>query len=226
MHVLSSLSDLAGFPSDLKIYDESICRCWARSCSMPYCRASINERDSNANCPCMQQFKHLFLGLSHSFGCWQLQEWMKNVTAGKMSKSDKLGQVDHSTMNYPPFRRSFYIEAQELRSMTEKEVADYRMQLEDIKVRGKDVPRPRQKLESVWVEQQSHGCLEKVSLHHTNANSGSSSFISLTQPSWISIDVLLAIKSVLIMLLTHQVWLKECYDYWRSNDWLLVTACY
>lgn len=71
-----------------------------------------------------------------------LQEWMKNVTAGKMSKSDKLGQVDHSTMNYPPFRRSFYIEAQELHNMSEKEIADYRMQLEDIKVRGKDVPRP------------------------------------------------------------------------------------
>lgn len=67
---------------------------------------------------------------------------MKNVTAGKMSKSDKLGQVDHSTISYPPFRRSFYIEAQELRNMTEKQVADYRMQLEDIKVRGKDVPRP------------------------------------------------------------------------------------
>ena len=71
-----------------------------------------------------------------------LQEWVKNVTAGKLSKSDKLGQVDHSTINYPPFRRSFYIEAQEIRNMTEKQVADYRMQLEDIKVRGKNVPRP------------------------------------------------------------------------------------
>lgn len=71
-----------------------------------------------------------------------MQEWVKNVTAGKMSKSDKLGQVDHSTIDYPPFRRSFYIEAQEIRNMTEKQVADYRMQLEDIKVRGKDVPRP------------------------------------------------------------------------------------
>ena len=71
-----------------------------------------------------------------------MQEWVKNVTAGKMSKSDKLGQVDHSTITYQPFRRSFYIEAQEIRNMTEKQVAEYRMQLEDIKVRGKDVPRP------------------------------------------------------------------------------------
>lgn len=63
-----------------------------------------------------------------------VQEWAKNVTAGKMSKSDKLGQVDHSAINYPPFRRSFYIEADELKRMTEKQVADYRMQLEDVKV--------------------------------------------------------------------------------------------
>lgn len=70
------------------------------------------------------------------------QAWAKNVTAAKLSKSDKLGQVDHSTINYPVFRRNFYIEAQEIQMMTEKQVADYRLQLDDIKVRGKDVPRP------------------------------------------------------------------------------------
>ena len=64
------------------------------------------------------------------------------MTAGKMSKSDKLGQVDHSTINYPPFRRNFYMEASDLSRMSEKEVAEYRSQLDDIKVRGKDVPRP------------------------------------------------------------------------------------
>jgi ATP-dependent RNA helicase DDX46/PRP5 len=39
-----------------------------------------------------------------------LQEWAKAVTAGKLSKSDKLGVVDHATINYPPFRKNFYIE--------------------------------------------------------------------------------------------------------------------
>lgn len=71
-----------------------------------------------------------------------VQAWAKNVTSGKLSKSDKLGQVDHSTIDYPPFRRNFYIEAQEIQMMTEKQVADYRLQLDDIKVRGRDVPRP------------------------------------------------------------------------------------
>lgn len=36
--------------------------------------------------------------------------WAKAVTAGKMSKGDKLAAVDHSTIEYPPFRRNFYIE--------------------------------------------------------------------------------------------------------------------
>lgn len=36
--------------------------------------------------------------------------WAKNVTAGKLSKGDKLMAVDHATIEYPHFRRNFYIE--------------------------------------------------------------------------------------------------------------------
>ncbi len=42
--------------------------------------------------------------------------------------------VDHSTVSYPPFRRSFYTETGALARMTEEEVAAYRKELEDIKV--------------------------------------------------------------------------------------------
>lgn len=38
------------------------------------------------------------------------EEWARLVTSGKLSKGDKLAPVDHSTMNYPPFRKNFYIE--------------------------------------------------------------------------------------------------------------------
>ena len=54
--------------------------------------------------------------------------------AGKLSKGDKLGVVDHSKINYAPFRRSFYIEVPELARMSAAEVAEYRRQLDDIKV--------------------------------------------------------------------------------------------
>ena len=57
------------------------------------------------------------------------------MRAGKTSKGDKLGPVDHAKMNYRPFRRNFYIEVPELARMTEAETAQYRTQLDGIKAR-------------------------------------------------------------------------------------------
>lgn len=71
---------------------------------------------------------------SYSVRLCLLQEWAKNTMAGRMSKSDKLGAVDHSKIDYPPFRRNFYIEVQELQKMSEEDVAKYRKELDDIKV--------------------------------------------------------------------------------------------
>ena len=64
------------------------------------------------------------------------------MQAGKLSKGDKLGVVDHATIAYPPFRRSFYIEVPELARMSPAEVDAYRKGLDGIKVRGKAVPKP------------------------------------------------------------------------------------
>lgn len=69
-------------------------------------------------------------------------EWMRKLIAGKLSKGDKLVAVDHATVQYPPFRRNFYIEVPELARMTPDEVEEYRRQLDGVKVRGKDVPKP------------------------------------------------------------------------------------
>ena len=63
-----------------------------------------------------------------------MQAFIKNVTTGKLSKGDKLGQVDHATMNYPPFRRNFYIEVPELARLSDAEVTELRKQLDDVKV--------------------------------------------------------------------------------------------
>jgi hypothetical protein len=46
-----------------------------------------------------------------------------------------LEQVDHSKINYPPFRKDFYIEVPEIAKMTEEEVAAYRKSLEGIRIR-------------------------------------------------------------------------------------------
>ncbi|XP_057441816.1 DEAD-box ATP-dependent RNA helicase 42 [Lotus japonicus] len=65
-------------------------------------------------------------------------EFMKRV---KKTKVEKLSIVDHSKIDYIPFRKNFYIEVREISKMTPEEVSVYRKQLE-LKIHGKDVPKP------------------------------------------------------------------------------------
>ncbi|EON61350.1 hypothetical protein W97_00564 [Coniosporium apollinis CBS 100218] len=64
--------------------------------------------------------------------------------ASKRKKKD-IPTINHAKMNYEPFRKSFYNEPTELVDMTEEELADLRLELDGIKVRGVDVPKPIQK---------------------------------------------------------------------------------
>ncbi|KAL1193886.1 DEAD-box ATP-dependent RNA helicase 42 [Cardamine amara subsp. amara] len=66
------------------------------------------------------------------------EDFMKRV---KKTKAEKLSPVDHSKIGYEPFRKNFYIEAKEISRMTQEVVNAYRKELE-LKVHGKDVPRP------------------------------------------------------------------------------------
>ncbi|KAM1324189.1 hypothetical protein PS2_044977 [Malus domestica] len=65
-------------------------------------------------------------------------EFTKRVTKTKV---DKLSLVDHSKIDYEPFRKNFYIEVKEVSKMTPEDVGAYRKQLE-LKIHGKDVPKP------------------------------------------------------------------------------------
>lgn len=65
-------------------------------------------------------------------------EFMKRV---KKTKAEKLSIVDHSKIDYDPFRKNFYIEVKEILRMSAEEVAAYRKELE-LKLHGKDVPKP------------------------------------------------------------------------------------
>ncbi|KAL1958549.1 hypothetical protein VTO42DRAFT_4146 [Malbranchea cinnamomea] len=62
--------------------------------------------------------------------------------AAKARKKKDIPTVDHSKMNYEPFRKSFYTEPVDLAEMSEEEVAALRLELDGIKVRGVDVPKP------------------------------------------------------------------------------------
>eukprot|EP00850_Spirogloea_muscicola_P002273 SM000008S22362 [mRNA] locus=s8:1237126:1241861:- [translate_table: standard] len=66
-------------------------------------------------------------------------EFLKRV-AGR-TKADKLPAVDHSKINYEPFRKNFYIEVKEMTRWPQVEVDAYRKGLE-LKIHGKEVPKP------------------------------------------------------------------------------------
>jgi len=65
---------------------------------------------------------------------------LANASAGKVRK--ELPKVDHVVMDYPVIRKDFYVEVPEIANMTEEEVTAYRDSLENIKVKGLNVPRP------------------------------------------------------------------------------------
>ncbi|KAM3337501.1 DEAD-box ATP-dependent RNA helicase 42 [Capsicum galapagoense] len=66
------------------------------------------------------------------------EEFMKRV---KKTKVEKLSLVDHSKIDYPSFRKNFYIEVKEISRMSPEEVSAYRKEFE-LKIHGKDVPKP------------------------------------------------------------------------------------
>ena len=70
------------------------------------------------------------------------------LMAQTVGKRKDLTPVDHSTMKYPPFRKTFYIEAPAITAMSEAEVLEYRDSLDGIKIRGKKCPRPVKK----WIQ--------------------------------------------------------------------------
>ena len=64
--------------------------------------------------------------------------------ASKRKKKD-IPTVNHAKMSYEPFRKTFYHEPPELSEMTSEEVADLRLELDGINIRGVDAPKPVQK---------------------------------------------------------------------------------
>ncbi|BFZ60206.1 pre-mRNA processing RNA-helicase [Saitoella coloradoensis] len=65
--------------------------------------------------------------------------------AAKKAKKKELPNIDHSAIDYEPFRKEFYVEPAELREMTEEEVDELRLELDGIKIRGVECPKPVQK---------------------------------------------------------------------------------
>lgn len=62
--------------------------------------------------------------------------------ANKAKKKKDIPAVHHEKVEYEPFRKEFYTEPSDLAQMSDEEAASLRLELDGIKVRGVEVPKP------------------------------------------------------------------------------------
>jgi ATP-dependent RNA helicase DDX46/PRP5 len=62
--------------------------------------------------------------------------------AAKKAKKKEMATVDHSRVKYEPFRKEFYVPPPDVAAMTDEEADLLRLELDSIKIRGVDCPRP------------------------------------------------------------------------------------
>ena len=67
------------------------------------------------------------------------------LTISSKKKKKDIPTVDHAKVNYEPFQKSFYAEPSDLSKLSEEDVANIRLELDGIKVKGVDVPKPAMK---------------------------------------------------------------------------------
>lgn len=80
--------------------------------------------------------------LEDSFDEDEEQDKLISLRMKNLQNEKELAAVDHSSIDYIPFRRNFYVELQIVKDLTEEEVQALRIELEGIKVTGKNCPRP------------------------------------------------------------------------------------
>ncbi len=62
--------------------------------------------------------------------------------AAKKARKKDLAAVDHARIPYEPFRKEFYVAPPDVAEMTDEEAELLRLELDGIKIRGVDCPRP------------------------------------------------------------------------------------
>lgn len=91
-------------------------------------------------------------------------EDIKDTAANLANKHKKeLAKIDHSGIDYLPFRKDFYCEVPELAKMTSTEVDAYKVLLEGIQVKGKGCPKPIKTWAHCGVSKKEMDVLKKLS---------------------------------------------------------------
>lgn len=89
--------------------------------------------------------------------------------ASKARKKKDLPTINYAKIQLEPFRKSFYTEPAELSEMTDAELADLRLELDGIKVSGKDVPKPVQKWSHCGLDVRSSDVIRKLGYERPTA---------------------------------------------------------
>lgn len=90
-------------------------------------------------------------------------EDIKDTAANLVNKHKKeLAKIDHTEINYLPYRKNFYVEVPELAKMSATEVEEYRAELEGIKVKGKGCPKPIKTWAQCGVSKKEMDVLKKL----------------------------------------------------------------
>jgi len=81
--------------------------------------------------------------------------------AGLRNKKKELAVADHTKIYYRAFRKNFYVEVPELAKLSVEEVNACREELENIKVRGKNPPKPINQWAQCGVTKKVLDCLKR-----------------------------------------------------------------
>ncbi|CAF0721530.1 unnamed protein product [Brachionus calyciflorus] len=93
-----------------------------------------------------------------------LTSTMEDIThegVPKTKTKSEMVSTDHSKIYYRPFRKNFYLEVPEISRMTLEEVEEYREELEGIKIKGKNCPKPIKLWAQCGVSLKVMECLKK-----------------------------------------------------------------
>ena len=82
--------------------------------------------------------------------------------AANKKKKREIPVIDHTKTEYEPFRKQFYTEPSNLADMTEEELANLRLELDGIKIRGSGVPKPVQKWSQCGLGVQTLDVIQKL----------------------------------------------------------------
>ncbi|PYI03278.1 P-loop containing nucleoside triphosphate hydrolase protein [Aspergillus sclerotiicarbonarius CBS 121057] len=89
--------------------------------------------------------------------------------ANKAKKKKDIPAVNHQKVEYEGFRKKFYTEPSDLAQMSDEEAASLRLELDGIKVRGVDVPKPVQKWSQCGLGVQTLDVIDKLGYERTTS---------------------------------------------------------